>query len=310
MNRTRLNAALAALLLVGLLSAPAGSAHATERVLGMNVEGDRLSKKDKDDLLKVVQAKLGHYPALELLQPPASELMDEMIDLECIDIDLSCLAKLGKKYKADTVFYAQIDAGKGDAYVVVVKVVEAAAQKLVRDSSTDVPAAAGLGPALEAEIEAAFGKPPTPPVVAQTGTLVIRPNVPGAAVYVGTDLVGTGTVELEKPPGDYAVRVVQDGYLEQIVSVTVVAGQKTTQEIELKMAAGGIGPGPGGGKIDDDDDDGWILWTVIGAVVVGGTIAVIAATSGGGDDTVRAPVVFSIDGNNAWRDASVIGGRP
>jgi len=307
MKRTRLTAALAAIFLAGLFSLPARSAHAAERVLGMNVEGDRLSKKDKDDLLKVVQAKLGHYPDIELLQPPAHELTDEMIELECVDIDVDCLSKLGKKYGADTVFYAQIDTVTAKGFEVVVKVVDAKASKLVRDSKSDVAGAAGLGPALESEIEAAFGKPPTPPV-AETGTLVIQPNVPGAAVYIGTDLVGTGNVSVDKPAGKYTVRVVHDGYVEQIVEVTVEAGETTTRDVELAMAGG---PGPGGGKkIDDDDDDDWILWTVIGAVVVGGTIAVIAATSGGGDDTVRAPVVFSIDGNNAWRDASVTGGRP
>lgn len=309
MKRTRLHVALAALLLVGMLSLPARSAHAAERVLGMNVEGDRLSKKDKDDLLTVVQAKLGHYPTLELLQPPSHELTDEMMELECIDIDLDCLARLGAKYGADTVFYAQIDSDGGKGYVVGVKVVGTAKKKLLRDSSTKVAAAAGLGAVLETEIEAAFGKPPTPPVAATTGFLVIEPNVPGAAVYVGTDLAGTGNVRLEKLPGEYTIRVAQDGYVEQIVTATVVAGETTTRTVELVMAGGGKKPGDGK-KIDDDDGGDWILWTVIGAVVVGGTIAIIAATSGGGDDTVRAPVVFSIDGNNAWRDASVIGGRP
>jgi hypothetical protein len=293
-----------------MLSLPARSAHAAERVLGMNVEGDRLSKKDRADLLTVVQAKLGHYPSLELLQPPANELTDEMIELECVDIDLDCLARLGGKYGADTVFYTQIDADAGKGYVVAVKVVQTAKKKLLRDSSTKVAAAAGLGAALEAEIEATFGKPPTPPVATTTGFLVIAPNVPGAAVYVGTDLAGTGNVRLEKLPGEYTIRVVQDGYVEQIVTATVVAGETTTRTVELVMAGDGKKPGDDK-KIDDDDGGGdWILWAVIGAVVVGGTIAIIAATSSGGDDTVRAPVVFSIDGNNAWRDASVSGGRP
>ena len=307
MNRTLFSLPVMALLALGALASSAPAALAAERVLGMNVEGDRLTKKDRDDLLKVVQAKLGRYPDLELLQPPAGELMDEMIDLECVDIDLSCLARLGRKYKADKVFYAQIDAGPAKGYVVHVKVVDAAGDKLVREGQMDVKGAAGLGAALEVEIEAAFGKPPEPVVKVTTGKVVVTANVAGAKIFVGAELVGTGSVELERPAGEVVVRVVHDGYLEQIVKVAVVAGETVERRVDLAMA-GPVDPGPGKKKIDDGGDSDWILWAVVGAVVVGGTIAIIAATTGGEDESPRAPVVFSIDRNNAWRDQAVIGG--
>ena len=82
-------------------STPALARAPTYRVLGMRVEGVDLSAKDRDDLFQVVQTKLRLYPTLTLLKPPEEELTAIMLDLECFEIDVECLTKLGKEVRLD-----------------------------------------------------------------------------------------------------------------------------------------------------------------------------------------------------------------
>ncbi len=355
MIRIRFIAAVALALSVAAFATPT-EALAGDKVLGMYVEGEALSKSDKSDLFGVLQAKLKRYPDIELVQPPEGELIDLMIDLECIDVDTDCLSKLGKKYGADKVFYPQVDAD-GGAFKLLVRVVDVARSKAVRDKSQKVARTADLSKALETEIESVFGAPPVekPVVVAppvekpvvekpvvvppvekppvekppgeetKDGMLVIDTNLPNSTIYVDGEYAGTGTATLQRKPGEYVVRVVHDGYAEQIRKVSVRSDKQTTQKFELSMATvkppgggtvggGGTKPGetPGGGvtKKDDDDDSSWIIWATVGAVVVGGAVAAIVLLNDDGTDAgPRGPVVLSIDPNNVWRDDSVRGGR-
>lgn len=308
MNRPRTSLALAVVIAAGLVaSAPAASASG-DRVLAMNVEGDHLDKAQRDALTRGLRAELAKYPGLEVQLPSSADLTDEMIELECVDIDLSCLSRLAGKYRVDRVFYGQVDRGDGPGQVLRVKAVDAGQERLLRDSRVEVAALADVAGALAAEVAAVFGPVPT---AAETGTLVITTNVPGATIYLGAEVVGTGEATVTRPAGEYVVRVTRDGYEERIEKVAIVAGETTERTLALTMASvGTTKPGkPGEPRVDDDEGTDWVLWAVIGAAVLGGTIAVIAATSGGDDEPARGPVVFSIDPGNAWRDVGVQGGR-
>ncbi|MFT7582912.1 MAG: hypothetical protein ACI9MR_004598 [Myxococcota bacterium] len=313
---------LALLIGVSAVAGLASETHAqmTEKVLGMRIEGEGLSNKDKGDLFSVLQSKLELYANKTLVQPPASELFDEMLDLECFDIDVSCLARLGVKYGADKVFYAQVDK-KDTGLRLLVRVADAKTAKLIRDKFTSVPNAAGLAAALESEIEAVLGKlpkvvvpviKPPVPVGAKPGLVVVDTNVPNAAITIDGEYAGTGTATVSRLPGKYTVRVAYQGYDEQIFEVEVAAGGTSTRNIALveTVTTPVVIPKKPGDKVDDDGDNGWILWALLGAAVVGGTVAAIALTSGEDEAGPTAPVILSIDGNNAWRDAAVRGGRP
>jgi hypothetical protein len=301
-------AALSALMLLSLLAAaPTGFAQAPERVLGMRVEGPKLSQKDKDDLFKVVQAKLREYPNLTLVKPPESELTDEMMELECIDIDVECITKLGKKYGASRVFYAEvIPAASG--YSLKVRIVDVTKGVALRDREAPVAAQAELAGALEREIVAVFGAPPPPkPVV---GKLVVTSEV-GAKIFVAGDYVGTGEVRLDKPPGTYAVRVARDGYEEQLFQLEVKAGETAERAVELK-ALPAVVEGELAREVPPDEPTAkkkfyktWWFWTVVGVVAAGATAGALVATSGGGEDRATGKVVLSVDGANAWRDAAI-----
>ncbi len=310
-----LGPALVLMVAVGVVAASATSRAApppepTIKVLGLHVEGSKLSAKDKADLFQVLQSKLRLYPAVELKNPLEREITDEMIDLECIDLDAACLSLLGKKYGADKVVYVEAEPGAAGAHTLRVKVVEVATGKLARDSDIKVPAAAALAPAMEAEVEAVFGKPPAPPLPIggpAPAIITIETDQPGALIYLGSEVVGAGRVTLERPPGSYTFRVTAMGFEEQILEVVAVEGAAVLKTIALvKMEV--VKP-----KKPDDDDGGgisWVVWAVIGAVVVGGAVTAIALSSGSDDETVRGPAVLSVDGSAAWRDPATLGGRP
>ncbi|MCC6624375.1 MAG: PEGA domain-containing protein [Deltaproteobacteria bacterium] len=302
---------VAALVALVALAGPRSPARADEpaptssKVLGLHVEGARLTAKDRQDLFQVLQSKLRLYPGVELKNPPENELTDEMIDLECIDLDASCLAALGKKYGADRVVYVEAEPGVGAEHTLKTRFVDVATGKLERDNTLKVPAAAALAPALEAEVEAVFGKPPTVVSGGAMAMITIETDQPGALVYLGSEVVGVGRVTFERPAGDYTIRIAATGYEEQILKITVTEGQAILKTVAMvKLEA------PKPKKPDDDDGPSWVLWAVIGAVVVGGAITAIALSSGSEDSTVRGPAVLSIDGAAAWRDPATFGGRP
>lgn len=276
---------------------------ASSRVLGLHVEGAKLSAKDRSDLFQVLQAKLRLYPSIELKNPPDSEITDEMIDLECIDLDADCLSLLGKKYAADKVVYVEVEAA-GAAQTLRVKVVDVGSGKLVRDSAQKVAATAALGPAMEGEVEVVFGKPPE--VVAAPAIITIEADQSSALIYLGAEVVGAGRVTLEKPAGSYTFRIVAMGYEEQILQVDVADGEAVMKPVALvKMEPPKKVKPP-----DDDDGPSWVVWAVIGAVVVGGAVTAIALSSGSDSPGARGPAILSVDGSAAWRDPATFGGRP
>ena len=279
------------------------------KVLGMQVEGSDLAAKDKADLFHVVQAKLRSYPKIDLLKPPERELTDEMIDLECIDIDLDCLGKLGKKYKAEQVFYTQVDK-KGSGFELLVRVVDTAGKKpkFKRNERTPVPTFTALANAMEREVEAVFGKPPAPADGA--GYLEVSATPAGAKIFVNGDYAGTSNVKLKEEPGTYSLRVARDGYQESVMTVVVAAGKTVTRKIELEGLPDGVAGGGGGGEgvaAATPFYKTWWFWTAVGVVVVGTTVA-IAATSNSSPSQSAGAVIFSVDPQNAWRDAAVMGG--
>lgn len=287
-------------LTVEIVGAATPAAAAT-RVLGLHVDGDKLTPKDRADLFNVLQAKLRLYPDIELKNPPEGELTDEMIDLECIDLDADCLTKLAKKYQADRVIHVDVRL-KRKKYVMRVRVADVTEAKLTRDRQIKSDDVAALAPVLEAEVEAVFGAPPPPPT---TGLLIIEADSPDAVIQLGQDYMGTGTASAELAPGEYTVRITQVGFEPLTEAVVVRAGETTQRRFTLTPVRTDIEE-----PSADDDDDDWVIWAIVGAVVVGGAVtAVVVATGGDSDDTARGPAILGIDASSAWRDASTVGGR-
>lgn len=298
-------AALATLALFIAFASP-GAARAGTPVLALHVDGEKVPSKDRMDLHAALEARLRLYPNLSLLPVPEGDVTDEMIDLECIDLDVSCLAKLGTKYKAERVIHVGLTPKAGVIFMKV-RIIDAKSGVALRENEAKAAHPIELAPALEAELDAVFGKPPE---VKKKGLLVVEASSPEAQIQLGTEYMGTGNATAELPPGEYTIRVSLQGYQDVIRKVTVKEGQTTAEPVKLVPLV--TTPPVGKDKKKEEPSAGapWWPWVLVGAVVVGGAVAIIAATSGSGDDTVRGPAILSIDGTAAWRDGATIGGRP
>lgn len=264
------------------------------RVLGLKIEGEGLEARDKADLFAVTQRKLAALGSVELVQTPNIDITDLMIDLECVDIDVECLTKLGKKFRADRVIYAQVDAKEG-AYRLVFKAVDVGSGKALHERTIAVAAKVGLSDVLGKQLDAVFGKPA--PVAPKTGKLVVDTGVAGAKIFIDNTFAGTTRVELDKAPGKYRIRVTKDGFEESVRDAMVVVGKTTTSKPTLEAVA--TPPevkdpikDPIGGKKKDEAGpefyETWWFWTIIGGVVaVGATVAIVLALTG--EDDVTAP---------------------
>ena len=282
---------------------------AKQKVLGLRIEGLELATKDREDLFKVVQQRLKAYPAIELVRPPDAELTDLMIDLDCLDIDVDCLTKVGRKRMADRVFYAQVDVIDG-GFRLTVRLIDVTKGNAERDRQGDVKNQAELTTLLEREIVAAFGPPPPPKP--KDGRLIIESDA-GAKIYIDGAFAGAGRVRMKKPPGLYVVRIEKPGYEDVLFRVDLEAGRTSKKVAELKPVAP-IKPDPKPEVVVVTDKPGegeavaapefyetWWFWTAVGAVVVSATTVGIALGVEG-EQIPTGDLQISVDPAAAWRD--------
>ena len=298
------------MLAAGLLPGLAAQAK-PKKVLVMRVEGSDLSKKDRDDLFQVVAKRLKLYPTLELVRPAEGDITDQMMELECIDLDQDCLAKLGTQQGAHTVFFAQVDVVEGKS-VLLVRVIRVRGPKTIRDQRTPVASRADLAGILEREVKASFGAPPKPKP--KRGRLVVEATAKRSKIYVNGKYAGSRRVRLTKKPGTYHLRVVSKGFHEELFDVTVVAGKTTTRSVKLRPLPTTTRPGgKRAAKAPTDDDSmfkSWYFWTGVGTLVLGGVVAAAVALAGDDAPTPQGAVILSTEPSQAWKDHAIMGASP
>ena len=298
-------------MLTGAASAKTPKSAKKIKLLGMRVESMDLSDKDRDDLFQVIQRKLRAYPHLELIKPPETDITDEMMELECMDIDNDCLGRLGRKYGAERVVYAQVDKIDG-GYAVMFRVTDVGAAQALRDRRRVVMARADLTEALQSEVEAVLGPPPPPPDT--KGRLTVVATVPGAKIDIDGEYAGTGRVSLMKKPGKYVVRVWRTGYEDSLFEMAITSGGKAEKTIKLEALPEPkeeptVMPTTAPAEIESETQfyETWWFWTTIGVVVAGGTaFGVVMATRP--EDRPVGNIQLSMDPDGAWRDVGVRGG--
>ena len=136
---------------------------------------------------------------------------------------------------------------------------------------------------------------------------MVETSSPGASIYLGPELIGTGTATVTLDVGEYTIRISHPGSEEVIRKVAVVADDTTVERVTLVALP--VAKVPDDKKDDDEASAAWVPWVLVGAAVVGGTVAAILLATSGGDDTVRGPATLGIDPNGAWRDPITFGGR-
>lgn len=117
------------------------------------------------------------------------------------------------------------------------------------------------------------------------GGLKVKTRVPGADVYLEGNLLGKTPFSIERQiqPGQYSLRITQQGFADHIQPVIIEPGRSTKVNAELVSLEGGTQPIPvhGGTQIDEPITQKWWFWTIVGGAVIaaGGTTAAVVSSS-------------------------------
>ena len=234
-----------ALLIVGLVSAPAFAGKPTVAVLGLEVvdstgQIDQASTQLAKDLTDAMRSRAKLPTGPYQFQPGSEkELIDEKLIKNCDNEALSCMSQIGKDLGADFLIYGRMEK-KPDGYVVTINLLNVGKKKFEKAKSPlTIPHASAKDPtAVGTSAQKAYND--LVGVVAN-GTLVIRTNAEHGTVLLDNEAKGTiasGTLTISLPEGPYRLAVEADGYERSTeLKVSVRSGETTTQSVTLTEVA-------------------------------------------------------------------------
>jgi hypothetical protein len=281
-----------------------------KKVLVLGADAD-LGAADLGKVLAATRAQVAMYPDIILLDTPTLDLLDEMVEYECLDLDGECLAKIGARYAADLMIYTRYTK-KGDVHLQLIQVSDGAVVGQYKGTS-DV---AGLAPvAGETAVVAMLGPVPVKVTPVQ---VTINANIEGAEVSVNDSIAGTTPVSVELLPGTHTVTVRKEGFLMveeklRVAGTDPISWSATLKPLPQKKVA--VAPPPEV-KVTDLPPTGreekeregkafyktWWFWTAVGV----GTAAIITGTAlalGGSEAQESGTVKFSVHPSAAEKDA-------
>ncbi len=260
---------------------------------------DPLNEASRAKVVEGVHEEVARRPALSALPLLQADLIDLMVDAECVDVDAPCLARIGKAHDAALVLYVDVERVPRGLRLTT-RVVDTAKGTETAHSMAEARLVPDLVAKIPAVVAAVLGPAPakTPPA-ARTVQLVVETKPAGALVWLGKERLGKSPVRVSRPPGKYPLRIELPGYEAHVQSV-VLTDEPVRIHIALQPVAGAkvtptapvVSPRPGPAKAPPaKHGEGkkltsqWWFWTLIGVGVAGagiGTAAALGAFSGGG----------------------------
>jgi hypothetical protein len=255
---------------------------AKTKVLMFQVQSDSLSDSDRAAATKTLKATLAKYPSLVLLPTPGGDFFEMMMEMDCTDIDVGCLSKLGKKDGAQRVVYVQAEKS-GASIKLTLKWVHVAKKKMLHESAEDISSivwfASGFGKLAIAAIGPVPVKEVVKPVKPKRALVKFTSSPRNATVYVNNKKLGRTPFKRKLKPGKYLVRTVKKGYVKTETQI-VVKGKILVVNAELKKTPKAVAkktkkkvavvpPPPAGVGQDKAFYTQWWFWTAVGVGVAG-----------------------------------------
>lgn len=250
------------------------------KVLPLRVTSNKFSGEEISSLTEVIVSKLKKYPNIEVLEIPASDPMDMMVDAGCIDFDADCLSTIGIQRTADSVLYSEVNQKDG-MFQIQMKYVDVHTKEM-KSSEGGTEKKDKLSSFLGAALEKIFGpEPAKEPVFVKVD---IDSDPAGAEVYIDRDFVGLTPLSLRLKTGSYGVRITKVGSKEVVDTLVLEPGKPVKKTYTLvaieqpKVPSAPVKPTKLREIAGKPFYETWWFWTVVGAVVVGGvTTGVIVA---------------------------------
>ncbi len=300
--------------------ATAASAAPPGKVLVLKPQSDSLGEPEKAAALTHLRGTLAKYPGTTLVDTPKTDLLDDMMELECTDVDEDCFVRIGKKYGADQVVYTEL-ASAGDGVAVKLRLVDVVAKTTLKSHDGTAKVKSDISPALADALAAAFGalpvdKPPKkPPEKPKDDKFPVdfSSSPAGASVLLNGVKIGVVPLSVRLKPGKYKATVSLEGH-ETITDREVVVTAAGPNMASFDLAP--IAKVPELPKEQPGDPDElaasgspfyktWWFWTAIGVAVVGTTVGLAVGLSG--DDEAPASGVFQFGFGNPDIDPAVRG---
>lgn len=279
------------------------------RILILRTEGTAVADKARVRLTKQLLRATRRYKRYTSIES-RQDLVEEMFAFECTEPGVECLAKIGKKYRAQRVVYSEVArnrAGKLEwlMRVVIVDAKNITASRVAQSTKQSIPNLTDTKEQARKGLVVMIGPIDLPTQQSvKPGTLIIRLVGGGVAlVYANKQMLGRTSVSgLRKKlaPGRYKLRVVRAGFEEWSLTVNVKAGAITSEMVELlPMAPSKKALKPGVAAVPTTSK--WWFWPAVvgGAAAVG---VVIWAVTRGDDGPGNGVVGFSIDSADAHKD--------
>jgi|GEM_PF-2609640 len=300
-----------------LLTAPSDAlARGKQSVLILRVEGTAVGDKERIALTKSLARKARKYRHYRI-HVSKTDLVEEMFEFECTEAGVSCLSKIGKKYRANLVVYSEITKADGGGYswsmrVVQMKSKDSPIARVAQSTVQKVPDVARPKKAAANGLLVLIGPVDLPQTrTVKQGVLHVRLIGGGVAlVYVNDKLAGRSSLsglKINLQPGTYRIKVVRAGYKDWSQSVKIASGKTIDRIVELDplpQAATKVGTKP---VVATPLTQRWYFWA--GVVVVGAAVGVtVWALTQQDEEQQFGNAAFSLDSNDAHLDPVFGGG--
>jgi hypothetical protein len=294
-------------------------------VLLLKADGEQLGEAEKSAVAKNLKAELEKYKKYTLVEAPDLDLLEAMVEFECLDIDAACLASIASKKGVDQVLYVKVDGGAAQLVLVDVK----SSKELARDERkaagnaalqaavTGPGREAVFGPAPEepkpvvavvaAPLPAAPKAPSKPEAEVKKVDFTIDSNVKDSKVFINDKDVGVAPVAVKLKPGRYTFRVEAKDFLSVEEKIQVAEVGSKAWKASLKPVP--VQKAPMAAPVAKKDSAGkpfyatWWFWTAVGAGVVAATVTTAVVLSGDDAGGTYGTAKFSIDPGSAAYDA-------
>jgi hypothetical protein len=296
----------AMLLTLSLLGTGPAFAGKQPTLMLVQIDGDGMSDAKKGEVLEKLKTNLAKYKKYTILDKTDLDLLEAMVDAECLDMDAECLTNIGRASKADQLLYLKADKGKLFMWHINVKTGKFMKKHEV---AGDEEAMAAAIP--DKGMVALLG--PLPVKKVKRIVFTIESNVKDSDVFINGKKFGMAPLTVKLKPGRYTFMVKAKGFLDVQEKIQVAqVGNKAwkakmkpvpTRTVEKKRVV----PPP---KKKTDDDDGktpfyatWWFWTGVGVGVAAITATTIALAVSGDDTPSVGTAKFSIEPSSAQYDA-------
>ena len=302
MGTRRLLLAAGLLVLAGALATSASAQEQSDALVILPTNGDNVSAELRTALDSALAAEVAKRSDLNVIPTPKVDFIDLMFDAECVDADPECLANIGSSLGATEVVYAEARPAKTGAMVRIQKVRVSDKKELAK--STGKVTKDTVGALVTTASIALMGAIPAPPVVqapvppapapvkAKTGkskiAVMFDSSPAGARVYINKKSAGKTPTRKRMKPGKYTVRIVKEGYQEELREVNVAGRMPVDLLVNLRPITASSAPvvvatAPTTPEPDEDDASAapyyetWWFYTAIAAGAALTSVGIAAA---------------------------------